>query len=152
MPWWKFVANRCLTGVENLLLGANLSEYHTGYRAFSRELLQRVAFDRNSNDFVFDNEILAQIHWLGYTIAEVTCPTKYFKEASSINFRRSCVYGLGCLGVGLRYRLAKMGLTSSSAFEPCVTSHLPDGGRVEDDRNPQPARSLISMKSGGGLA
>jgi uncharacterized radical SAM superfamily protein len=117
MPLWKYVANRFLTASENLLLGANLSEYHTGYRAFSRELLERLPFEKNSNDFVFDNEILAQIHWLGCTIAEVTCPTKYFKEASSINFRRSCVYGLGCLRVGLHYRLARWGLASRDRYE-----------------------------------
>ena len=118
MPWWKYVANRLLTASENLLLGAKLSEYHTGYRAFSRELLGRVPFDRNSDDFIFDNQMLAQVHWAGYTIAEVTCPTKYFKEASSINFRRSCVYGLGCLQVGLHYRLARVGLASSDGFAP----------------------------------
>jgi glycosyltransferase involved in cell wall biosynthesis len=116
MPWWKYVANRFLTAVENVLLGAKLSEYHTGYRAFSRELLLRVPFENNSDDFVFDNQMLAQIHWLGYTIAEVTCPTRYFKEASSINFRRSCRYGLGCLGVAAHYRLARWGLVSDSFY------------------------------------
>jgi glycosyltransferase involved in cell wall biosynthesis len=110
MPWWKYAANRLLTGLENFLLGAKLSEYHTGYRAFSRELLEKIPFQQNSDDFIFDNQILAQICWLGYTIAEITCPTKYFPEASSINFARSLVYGLGCLGVGLRFRLAKWGL------------------------------------------
>src|SRR5436190_3988947 len=89
MPWWKYVSNRFLTAAENLLIGAKLSEYHTGYRAFSRELLERVDLAPNSDDFVFDNEMLAQIWWHGYTIAEVSCPTKYFEEASSINFRRS---------------------------------------------------------------
>jgi len=118
MPIWKYVANRGLTWAENLLLGAALSEYHTGYRAFSRGLLERVAFERNSNDFVFDNQILAQIHWLGYTIAEISCPTKYFKEASSINFARSCTYGFGCLSTGIEYRLARWGLTSNARFRP----------------------------------
>jgi len=120
MPLWKYVANRVLTWTENLLLGAALSEYHTGYRAFSRELLERVPFDRNSNDFVFDNQILAQIHWLGYTIAEVTCPTKYFQEASSINFTRSCIYGFGCLATGVHFRLAKWGLVDDRFFRPVV--------------------------------
>ena len=110
MPWWKYAANRVLTLAENLLLGAKLSEYHTGYRAYSRELLEKVPFPRNSDDFIFDNQFLAQVCWLEYTIAEITCPTKYFKEASSINFRRSLVYGFGCLGIALRFRLAKWGL------------------------------------------
>lgn len=110
MPVWKYVANRALTFAENLLLGAKLSEYHTGYRAFSRELLEKLPLDKNSDDFVFDNQMLAQIHWLGYSIAEVSCPTKYFEEASSINFSRSLQYGIGCMQTGLNYRLAKMGL------------------------------------------
>ncbi len=116
MPWWKYVANRFLTAAENLLLGCKLSEYHTGYRAFSRQLLERLPLEANSDDFVFDNQMLAQIHWLGYTIAEVTCPTKYFSEASSINFRRSVTYGLGCLSTGLSYRLARWGLVRSPLF------------------------------------
>ena len=118
MPWWKYAANRALTVSENILIGAALAEYHTGYRAFSRRLLERVPFERNSNDFVFDNQILAQIHWLGYTIAEITCPTKYFKEASSINFSRSCTDGLGCLATGVHFRLAKWGLVDDSFFRP----------------------------------
>jgi glycosyltransferase involved in cell wall biosynthesis len=116
MPAWKYVANRFLTLAENILLGAKLSEYHTGYRAFSRELLEQLDLSRNSDDFVFDNQMLAQILWHGFTIGEVSCPTKYFKEASSINFRRSVKYGLGCLSVGLRFRLAKMGLLKSALF------------------------------------
>jgi glycosyltransferase involved in cell wall biosynthesis len=106
MPLWKYVANRFLTLAENILLGAKLSEYHTGYRAFAREILECVPLQNNSDDFVFDNQMLAQILWHGYTIAEVSCPTKYFKEASSINFRRSVKYGFGCLGTGLKFRLA----------------------------------------------
>jgi glycosyltransferase involved in cell wall biosynthesis len=109
MPVWKYVANRFLTFAENLLVGAKLSEYHTGYRAFSRELLEKLPLDKNSDDFIFDNQMLAQILWHGYQIAEVSCPTKYFKEASSINFVRSCKYGLGCLSVGIQYRLARLG-------------------------------------------
>lgn len=118
MPIWKYISNRGLTFVENLLLGAKLSEYHSGYRAFSKELLERLPLSENSNDFVFDNQMLAQILWNGYTIAEVSCPTKYFDEASSINFRRSVTYGFGCLGVGLTFRLARMKLLQSKLFPP----------------------------------
>jgi glycosyltransferase involved in cell wall biosynthesis len=116
MPRWKYVSNRVLTLLENMLLGAKLSEYHTGYRAFSRTLLEQLPLERNSNDFVFDNQMLAQIHWLGYSIAEVSCPTKYDADASSINFRRSVTYGFGCLATAVRYRLAKMNLVRSSLF------------------------------------
>jgi glycosyltransferase involved in cell wall biosynthesis len=107
MPWWKYLANRGLTMVENFVLGAKVSEYHTGYRAFSRRLLEALPLEENSDDFVFDNQMLAQIHWLGCTIAEVTCPTKYFAEASSINLRRSIIYGFGCLHTAVTYRLAR---------------------------------------------
>ncbi|NIQ87842.1 MAG: glycosyltransferase family 2 protein [Deltaproteobacteria bacterium] len=116
MPVWKYVANRFLTFVGNILLEAKLSEFHTGYRAFSRELLERVPFDANSDDFVFDNQMLAQILWLGYTVAEVSCPAKYFPEASSINLPRSIKYGIGCLVTAMTFRLAKMKLTSSKLF------------------------------------
>jgi len=116
MPPWKYVANRFITLVENILMGAKLSEYHTGYRAFSRQLLQELPIDANSDDFVFDNQMLAQIIWFGHTIAEVSCPTKYFAEASSINFRRSMKYGLECLLTALTFRLAKMGVTTSKLF------------------------------------
>jgi len=116
MPWWKYVANRFLTLAENVLLGAKLSEYHTGYRAFSREILETLDFTENSDDFVFDNQMLAQILWHGFTIAEVSCPTRYFAEASSINFRRSLKYGWECLAVGFRFRLAKMRLLRSGLF------------------------------------
>jgi glycosyltransferase involved in cell wall biosynthesis len=118
MPLWKYVANRFLTAAENILLGAKLSEYHTGYRAFSREILETLDLSKNSDDFVFDNQMLAQILWHGFTIGEVSCPTKYFKEASSINFRRSVKYGFGCLNVGLKFRLAKWGLAQSELFPP----------------------------------
>ncbi|MBU2550508.1 MAG: glycosyltransferase family 2 protein [Proteobacteria bacterium] len=117
MPWWKYAANRFLTLVENLLLGAKLSEYHTGYRAFSRELLEALPLELNSDDFVFDNQVLAQIHWLGVTIGEISCPARYFEEASSINFRRSVLYGLGCVWTGLGFRLAKMGIARSRRFQ-----------------------------------
>jgi glycosyltransferase involved in cell wall biosynthesis len=116
MPVWKYIANRFLTLAENILIGAKLSEYHTGYRAFSRQLLEQLPLEQNSDDFVFDNQMLAQILWSGHTIAEVTCPTKYFTEASSINFRRSVKYGFGCLSTGLTFRLAKMNLIKSSLF------------------------------------
>ncbi|MGA2868215.1 MAG: glycosyltransferase family 2 protein [Verrucomicrobiota bacterium] len=116
MPGWKYVANRFLTAAENLLLGAKLSEYHTGYRAFSREVLEKIDLANNSDDFVFDNEMLAQILWHGFTIGEVSCPTKYFEEASSINFSRSVKYGFGCLNVGMKFRLAKMGLARPKLF------------------------------------
>jgi glycosyltransferase involved in cell wall biosynthesis len=116
MPWWKYVSNRLLTLAENLLLGAKLSEYHTGYRAFSRELLEELPLEENSDDFVFDNQMLAQIIWFGHTVAEVSCPTKYFAEASSINFRRSLQYGLGCLLTGLSFRLCRTGILRSCHF------------------------------------
>ena len=118
MPLWRLVANRFLTLAENVLMGARLSEYHTGYRAFSRALLEQLPLDANSDDFVFDNQMLAQIMWFGHRIAEVTCPTKYFTGASSINFRRSVKYGFGCLDTALRFRLARMGLISSKLFPP----------------------------------
>jgi glycosyltransferase involved in cell wall biosynthesis len=107
MPWWKYVSNRFLTLIENLLLGANLSEYHTGYRAFDRSLLDRLPLEENSDDFLFDNQILVQIIALGYSIGEISCPTKYFPEASSIGFAASVRYGVGCLltAVGGRWRM-----------------------------------------------
>jgi glycosyltransferase involved in cell wall biosynthesis len=116
MPLWKYLANRFLTFVENVLIGAKLSEYHTGYRAFSRQLLERLPLEEDSDDFVFDNQMLAQIVWSGYMIAEISCPTKYFAEASSINFRRSVKYGIGCLATAITFRLAKMGVVKSALF------------------------------------
>ena len=116
MPVWKYIANRGLTLCENLLMQAKLSEYHTGYRAFSRHLLETVDLSPNSDDFVFDNQMLAQIIWHGFTIAEVSCPTKYFAEASSINLARSIQYGFGCLHTALTFRLAKWGKSSSPLF------------------------------------
>jgi glycosyltransferase involved in cell wall biosynthesis len=116
MPWWKYVANRFLTLVENLLLGAKLSEYHTGYRAFSRRLLSQLSLERYSDDFVFDNQMLAQILWYGYTVAEVSCPTKYLPDCSSINFSRSVTYGVGCLHTATVFRLAKMQLIRAMLF------------------------------------
>jgi hypothetical protein len=124
MPWWKYVSNRFLTAAENVLLGAKLSEYHTGYRAFSRRLLEALPLDVNSDDFVFDNEMLAQICWAGVFMAEVSCPTKYFEEASSINFQRSVKYGFGCLRTGLQYRLNRAGLLGSPRFPPSLRDAL----------------------------
>jgi glycosyltransferase involved in cell wall biosynthesis len=116
MPWWKYVSNRILTLVENLLLGSKLSEFHTGYRAFSAGLLRELPLEHNSDDFLFDNQVLAEILWGGHEIAEITCPTLYFPEASSINFTRSVRYGLGCLATGLEFRLARLGLRASPRF------------------------------------
>lgn len=110
MPMYKYIANRFLTLFQNIMLSQKLSEYHTGYRAFSREVLEKVPFQKCDDDFVFDNEMIAQIFWQGFEIGEVTCPTKYFDEASSINFARSSKYGLGVLRVSMRYRLAKWGI------------------------------------------
>ena len=116
MPLWRYVANRFLTAVANLLLGLKLSEFHTGYRAFSRRLLEQLPLERNSDDFVFDHQMLAQIAWLNVTMAEVSCPTRYAPEASSINFRRSVVYGGGCLRVDVAFRLARWGWIKPRAF------------------------------------
>jgi glycosyltransferase involved in cell wall biosynthesis len=116
MPLWRYGANRFLTFVENIFIGAKLSEYHTGYRAFSRQLLEGLAIEGTSDDFAFDNEMLAQIVWQGYTVAEVSCPTNYFSGASSINFSRSVTYGFACLRTAFFFRLAKMNLVSSKLF------------------------------------
>jgi glycosyltransferase involved in cell wall biosynthesis len=116
MPIWKYIANRFLTLVQNILLRAKISEYHTGYRGFSRDLIERLPLDVNSDDFVFDNQMLAQIVWFGYTVAEVSCPTKYFAEASSINLFRSIKYGIGCMVTALIFRLAKMKIITSKVF------------------------------------
>jgi glycosyltransferase involved in cell wall biosynthesis len=116
MPLWKYVANRFLTLMENIIVGAKLSEYHTGYRAFSRELLEHISFEGTSDDYLFDNQMLAQIIWRGYTIAEVSCPTKYFAEASSINLKRSIKYGCGCLVTALTFRLSRIGIIRSVLF------------------------------------
>jgi len=118
MPIYKYVSNRVLTALENLMTGAKLSEYHTGYRAFSAELLRRLPLAGNSDDFIFDNQMLLQVLWTGAVVGEVSCPTRYFAEASSINFRRSVVYGMGCLGTGLRYWLARRGVLGCGLFPP----------------------------------
>jgi len=116
MPLYKYIANRLLTAFENMFLGIKLSEYHTGYRAFSREVLTRLPLRENSDDFVFDNQMLAQCVHFGFRIGEVSCPTKYFEEASSINFRRSVQYGLGVVGTTLQFALYRAGLSHSSIF------------------------------------
>lgn len=116
MPKYKYFFNRMLTLSQNILMNQKLSEYHTGYRAFSREVLEKIDYHANSDDFVFDNQMAAQICYAGYEIAEITCPTKYFEEASSINFKRSSVYGLGVLGVSFDYFLNKAGLKRSKIF------------------------------------
>lgn len=116
MPLYKYIANRFLTLTQNLLINYKLSEYHTGYRAFSREVLESISFNENSDDFVFDNQMLSQIIYKGFDIGEVTCPTKYFEEASSINFSRSMTYGLGVLGVSIRHFLQRMGLSKFKIY------------------------------------
>lgn len=116
MPVIKYIANRCLTLGQNVLLHQKLSEYHTGYRAFSADVLRSIRYNNNSDDFVFDNEMLAQIFYAGYEIGEVTCPTKYFDDASSINLRRSSIYGFGVIRVSFVYRLCKWGLMKSKLF------------------------------------
>jgi len=116
MPVYKYIANRFLTAVENLLLGSKLSEFHTGYRAFSRGVLENLPFQPNSDSFVFDNEMLAQIIFFGYRIGEVSCPTKYFKEASSINFKDSIIYGWGVLKTSIKFRAQRLGFTNFKIF------------------------------------
>jgi glycosyltransferase involved in cell wall biosynthesis len=118
MPMYKYISNRALTFFQNVLLNQKLSEYHTGYRAFSREVLEKVNYELNNDDFIFDNEMIAQIFDAGFEIGEVTCPTKYFDEASSINLSRSIKYGLGVLGVSLGYFLKRLGI-----IQPAIYRH-----------------------------
>ena len=117
MPFYRYFFNRILTFIQNILMNQKLSEYHSGYRAYSREILEQIDYNSNSDDFVFDNQILAQVIYRGYTIAEISCPTLYFKEASSINFRRSIIYGLGVLVTSIKYFLDKIGVYKFSLFE-----------------------------------
>jgi len=124
MPFYKYVANRFLTLTQNLLMGQKLSEYHTGYRAFSRKALTSVNYRLNSDDFVFDNQMLAQLFHAGFEIAEITCPTRYFKDASSINISRSITYGLGVLGVSFSYFLQKTGIFRFSIFQFPTSTNL----------------------------
>lgn len=118
MPLYKYIANRVLTFFQNVMLNQKVAEYHTGYRAFSREILERINYEIDSEDFIFDNEMLSQIIYFGYEIAEITCPTRYFKEASSINFSRSITYGLGVLKVSVVHRLCKWGFMKRKMYEP----------------------------------
>ena len=118
MPFYKYVANRLLTLTQNVLMNQKLSEYHTGFRAFSGEVLRHISYNGNSDDFVFDNQMLAQILYAGYDIAEITCPTRYFEEASSINLSRSITYGVGVLKVSLQYRFQRWGLGRFKLFRP----------------------------------
>jgi hypothetical protein len=117
MPLYKYLANRILTFVQNILLGYKLSEYHTGYRAFTREVLEALPLERNSDDFIFDNQMLSQIIYLGFKVGEISCPAKYFSEASSINFYRSITYGLGVLKTSISFGLARMGFDRGTIFE-----------------------------------
>lgn len=117
MPLYKYISNRFLTLSQNILMGQKLSEYHTGYRAFSKKVLESIKYNINSDDFVFDNQMIAQIFYEGFEIAEITCPTKYFEEASSINFRRSMKYGFGVLGVSFSYFFSKIGLSKAKIFK-----------------------------------
>jgi glycosyltransferase involved in cell wall biosynthesis len=140
MPLYKYISNRFLTFVENILLGVKLSEFHTGYRAFSREALEALPLGECSDDFVFDNEILAQAVAFGFRIGEISCPTKYFPEASSINFRRSTVYGLGVLGTALKFRLWRWGLGRSRLFDPGgrrLVDRIEAGGPIPVDARPE---------------
>jgi glycosyltransferase involved in cell wall biosynthesis len=116
MPLYKYIANRGLTFFQNILLGAKISEYHTGYRAYKRECLELIPFQNNSDDFVFDNQLLSQIIYQKFRVGEVTCPTKYFKEASSINFSRSLKYGIGCVKIAIEFRLNKIGVIQTKLF------------------------------------
>jgi glycosyltransferase involved in cell wall biosynthesis len=124
MPRYKYVSNRCLTLIQNILLNTKLSEFHTGYRAFSRRVIESLPLEENADGFVFDNQMLAQIIYWGFSVGEISCPTKYFPEASSIDLGNSIVYGLGVLHTSIRFRLAKMGLARPGIFNP-------DGGRLE---------------------
>jgi glycosyltransferase involved in cell wall biosynthesis len=128
MPRYKYVANRLLTAAQNVMTGAKLSEYHTGFRAFSRQLLEALPFERNSDDFVFDNQLLAQAVMMGARIGEISCPTRYFAEASSINFRRSTVYGLGVLRTSLAVAAARLGIYRAHIlrFSPGSFAPSPD--------------------------
>jgi glycosyltransferase involved in cell wall biosynthesis len=118
MPLYKYIANRFLTLFQNILMSQKLSEYHTGFRSFSREVLEKLPLEENSDDFVFDNQMLAQVFFFGFRVGEISCPTRYFEEASSINFSRSVTYGLGVLATSLKYRAQKLGLVRSVIFRP----------------------------------
>jgi glycosyltransferase involved in cell wall biosynthesis len=139
MPRYKFIANRVLTAFENIMLGEKFSEYHTGYRAFSRSVLEQLPLEANSDDFVFDNQMLAQTSYFGFRIGEVSCPTRYAADSSSINFRRSCKYGLGVVWTSVQFRAARLGLISPRIFDPA-------GPRLTT--GVQHARPLLAPESG----
>src|SRR3954447_6114377 len=132
MPKYKYVFNRLLTLFQNIDMGQKLSEYHTGYRAWHRSVLEKLPLLACSDDFVFDNQMIAQAAWFGFNLGEISCPTKYFPEASSINFRRSCVYGLGVLATSLEYRLCRWGLKRPTLFEPRADARLAPAIPVHD--------------------
>jgi len=132
MPVYKYIFNRFLTWSQNFIIWEKLSEYHSGYRAFSREILEKINFQANSDDFIFDNQMLTQIFYFGYEIGEISCPAKYFEEASSINFRRSMKYGLGVLGNSILYRLNKWHLAKSKIY------HKPKEKKIEIVQKSQP--------------
>src|SRR4051794_18086016 len=125
MPRYKYVFNRLLTLFQNIAMSQKLSEYHTGYRAWHRSVLEKLPLLACSDDFVFDNQMIAQTAWFGFSMGEISCPTKYFPEASSINFRRSCIYGLGVLKTSIDYRLCRWGLKRSALFVPAGENRLP---------------------------
>ncbi|MDA8155365.1 MAG: glycosyltransferase family 2 protein [Actinomycetota bacterium] len=129
MPTYKYISNRMLTLTQNLLMGKKLSEYHTGYRGFSRRVLETLPLNENSDDFIFDNQMLAQAVYFGYSIGEISCPAKYFDEASSINFKRSVTYGLGVLKTSLQFRLHKWGLANPPIFNPGGKKLLSEAGQ-----------------------
>jgi len=126
MPRYKYISNRFLTAVQNLLLGYKLSEYHTGFRAFSRKVLKSLPLEADTDDFLFDNEVLAQAIYFKFNIGEISCPTKYFPEASSISFKRSLRYGFGVLWTSLKFRMQKMGLAKLRIFDSDSAKLLPD--------------------------
>jgi glycosyltransferase involved in cell wall biosynthesis len=130
MPVYKYFSNRFLTLFQNLLMGAKLSEYHTGYRAYTRSVLETIPLENNSNDFVFDNQMLSQILYAGFRVGEITCPAKYFPEASSINFSRSLQYGFGCLATAVQFRLSKWGIGHFSIFEKRTALNASKNDRV----------------------
>jgi glycosyltransferase involved in cell wall biosynthesis len=141
MPRYKYVANRCLTAFQNVVTGAKLSEYHSGFRAFSREALVNIPLLENSDDFIFDNEVLAQCIYFGYRIGEISCPTRYFPEASSINFTRSVKYGFGIVGTSLKFLLQKSGIAKFRLFSSVGRKVLSDYYVVIESRPlPRPSR------------
>ena len=136
MPLYKYIANRLLTAVQNLVIGTKLSEFHTGYRAFSRRVLEDLPLLANSQDFIFDNQMLVQAHAFGMRIGEISCPTRYFAQASEIDFRRSVVYGLGVLGVSAQYRLWRMGVATPAIFSDAPQWRLPALSSLGNNRRP----------------